>query len=63
MKVKVSPFDVIMNDLLKLEAINKQGIEPTEKEIDKKVKEVFPKELTDSITSNMNGFIDSLFTA
>ena len=61
MKVKISTFEVIMNDFSKLNAINKKGIEPTEEEVNKKVKEIFPEELTNSITSNMHSIIDSLF--
>ena len=61
MKIQINPFDAIMNGLSKLETINKQGIEPTKEEVDKKVKEIFPQEFTNNIVSDMNDFIDSLF--
>lgn len=63
MKVQINPFDAIMNGLSELEAINKQGIKPTEEEVNKKVKEIFPQEFTNNIISNMNGFIDTLFVS
>jgi hypothetical protein len=61
MKIQINTFDAIMGDLLKLDAINKQGIKPTEEEVNKKVKEIFPQEFTNSIVSDMNVFIDKLF--
>lgn len=63
MKVKISPFDAIMNGLTELDKINKRGIEPTKEEVDKKVKEIFPEEFTNNIVSDMNKFIDSLFVS
>jgi hypothetical protein len=63
MKIEISPFDAIMNGLTQLDKINKQGIEPTQEEVDKKVKEIFPEEFTNNIVSDVKSFIDSLFVS